>query len=55
MPWPAVAPYLEVQRDAVSTDRFLSAARGRYLYVVSGVAGVAAAAHLLPRLAPWMA
>lgn len=30
-------------------------ARMRYLYVLSGVAGLAAAANLLPRLAPWMA
>ena len=26
----------------------------RYLYVLSGVAGLAAAANLLPRLAPWL-
>jgi hypothetical protein len=32
-----------------------AAARMRYLYILSGVGGLLAAAHLLPRLAPWLA
>lgn len=31
-----------------------AAARLRYLYILSGVGSLLAAAHLLPRLAPWM-
>ncbi|PRW51133.1 Glutathione S-transferase theta-2B [Chlorella sorokiniana] len=54
VPWPVLAAYLEQQREAMDKDHFFSAARMRYLYVLSGVAGLAAAANLLPRLAPWL-
>jgi hypothetical protein len=34
---------------------YCPAARLRYLYIGTGLAGLMAAAHILPRLAPWMA
>ncbi|KAL4443288.1 hypothetical protein ABPG75_011025 [Micractinium tetrahymenae] len=55
VPWEPLVKYLQQQRQAMHTDHFLSAARARYLYVAAGVAGILAAANLLPRLTPWMA
>ncbi|KAL4423402.1 hypothetical protein ABPG77_009980 [Micractinium sp. CCAP 211/92] len=55
VPWEPLVAYLQLQRQAMHTDHFLSAARARYLYVAAGAAGIVAAANLLPRLAPWMA
>lgn len=45
---------MTAQQEAMQRDHFFSAARARYLYVAAGVAGLVAAAYIVPRLAPWL-
>jgi pentatricopeptide repeat protein len=54
VPWAPLAAFLGAQREGLARARVLSAARARYLWVVAGAAGVAGAALIVPRLAPWL-
>lgn len=52
--WADLAPFLARKREGMQRARLLSVARARYLWVGAGVAGLAGAALIVPRLAPWM-
>ena len=49
-----MCPALQAQQEAMQRDHFFSVARARYTYIFAGVAGLMAAAYIVPRLAPWM-
>lgn len=54
VPLTELAPFITARRESMQRDVFLGAARARFVYIGTGLAWLAAAAFIIPRLAPWL-
>ena len=54
MPMEPLQALLAQQRRVMQGDALMGATRARLAYVMAGAAGLAGAAFIVPRLAPWM-